>query len=259
MGETPRQEEPETEINPLKSEHLAEGFKPITPVLATENQWMEKLASESELSPIRASGEKVSYYSTWDPADAKRLNFKNAGPKTYVISSINERSKFTEMVANCTSLIAVGRDKETGEEVSFLTHQHPREFHKNSKDPFEKDLRESLEELRKRCVDKSIDVVIAGGLYDPNDDPEFAYEKSLDILAAVVKETLGFSPAVVSGPKEGGADDVFFDTANRRLYVVRPSYDKLHNESFSAEDAGKMVKKWSEGQENRPKETRIDF
>lgn len=235
-------------LDTLRPEHLAEGFRPITACVGTIKEHAEKI---SAIEDIENTGLNVDYF--WNKETSGNNNLKNAGERTYVISPVDERSKFTETLRECTSLIAVGRGTE-GTELSFLTHQDPHEFLSWKLGKFTDHLKESLEELKKRCVAGSIDVVIAGGvIIDKNHDYLVNYQKSLEILSGAVQESLGFVPTVVSGPKSGGDDDIYFDTQNRRLLIVRQLRALLHKEPFKAETGAieKMKGKWRKEQKER--------
>ena len=106
-----------------------------------------------------------------------------------------------------------------------------------------------LEEVKKRCSPGSVDVVIAGGRFGGIRE-DYKYQESLGMLSSIVQETLGFEPVVISGPKSGKKDDVYFDTASRRLYVIRPEGKEikpvLHNDPFKPSEIEEKKKKWKD-------------
>lgn len=231
MGEIPRQE-PDT----LKSEHLAEGIGPIVACAGTAEEFAEDLAP---MLDAMKTGHDINFFA--DPYKLEKCGVKNAGELTYVISPIDEKPKFTENLCDCTSLIAVGKNK-SGVEVSLLTHQNPARFLTNKRKKFIEDLKSSLSNLKDMCAEGTIDVVLVGGRNYSR------YEESINLLNSVVHDTFGFSPVVVTGPNEWGHDDGYFDTANRRLYVVRPT-DKpitptLHKDPFRADKVREMRQRW---------------
>jgi hypothetical protein len=145
----------------------------------------------------------------------------------YIISSINERRKFTSGLANCTSLIVTGIEKTTGHNVSFLTHQNDLSSHKT--DSFTVDLQEKLGAMKSMCVPGSIDAVIAGGMFG-HPIRQKAYVDSIQRLSAEVEKVLDFEPYVITGPKlDVGDEAVYYDTPNRKAYVVRPDYSQGDN------------------------------
>lgn len=232
-----REEEPITS----KPEHLAKGFKPIMACVVTKAEDREPL---TEVEEISRTGLNADYSA--QPGVLEKKGFKTAGHGTYAISPIDGESKFTKDLRNCTSLVAVGKEKGTGDEISFITHQTPADFLREKKDKFSKDIIKQLSDLKKRCEEGSIDVVIAGG------NIRFEYQNIIDDYVNSVKklgeatqEALGFDPMVVSGPKEDYDDSIYFDTAERRLYVVRPGGGvDLHNETFRTGEIDRMKEKW---------------
>jgi hypothetical protein len=103
-----------------------------------------------------------------------------------------------------------------------------------------------LNELKSKCLEESIDVVIVGGQFNTSPIRMDEYRRSLEILNSIIKETLGFEPLVICGPKgeETEYDDVCFDTKKRRLYVLRPEDAQLHNDVFKPSEVEKMKKRW---------------
>ena len=226
-------------------EHLAEGFRPIMACIGTYAQYGDQIW---KLKPeLAKSGHNVNYYKRFSPGEKEDL--KNDGPQTYAISSVDGKPKFTEKLINCTSLVAVGREAGSNVELSFLTHQDPDKFHRKSKLPFERDLGVALQELRDKCLPGSIDVAITGGHYHEGDSD--GYKKSMAIVGSVVQEIMGFSPTVIVGPKDGGEDDVYFDTSNRRLFVVRKGAHHEFNEPFMASEVKNMTGKWDKQRKNK--------
>jgi len=151
-------------------------------------------------------------------------------------------------------LIAVGRETGAQTELSFLTHQDPHEFLYLKKSLFAEDLKKQLQELKEKCSENSIDIVIAGGnLRQENPDE---YQRSLELLTSVVGETCGFEPLIICGPKqEYNFDNVYFDTQKRRAYIVRPEQDvsPSYNDVFRLSEIGKMKEKWKEERRRRLK------
>jgi len=232
------------ELRGPNAEHLAEGFRPIMACVGTREEYGKEIA---ELTNLESVGHNVDFYS--NPKELDKKNFKNAGSQTYVISSTDGEPKLTKRLYNCTSLTAVGRKIDSETELSFLTHQDPYEFHNVKKDSFVSHLKERLQELKSKCSEGSIDIVITGGWF--NEKYPDQYQESLKILSSVVKEELGFEPQVICGPKNLAGDDVYFDTQKRRLYVVRPDDEILHNEVFKPSKIDEMKEKWRKEQKER--------
>lgn len=214
--EIPRTEE--SEPNALENEHLKEGVKPIMVCL-------ENITSfEERLHDLRAEGRdyiNISFYGNSDYF--QRNQMRNSGRETYVISPIDGKDKFSTDYFDCTGLVGSGIKKESGNRVSFLSHQDPYSFLPGGFSPknFEHDLSETLEELKKVCEEETIDVVLFGGKYKNGRNIKKHYLKSLVVLSLLVKNKLGFLPPVVRGPKTRGpfSDKAFFDNEHGRLHL----------------------------------------
>jgi hypothetical protein len=241
--------EPEP-VDTLKSEHLVEGVRPIVACVGTEEEFRSELA---EIKNIESVGQRVDFFMNQDNSD--RFELSNNFDVTHIISAIDDRSKFTENLYLCTSVLAVGCDKKNERKnISFLTHQNPGYFLLESRFDFISDLKAKLIELKDTCAEGTIDLVITGGqLFE-------SYEESIRTLSAAVKDVFGFEPVVIAGPKVRGCDNIYFDNDNRRLYIVRPkSSSHTFNDSFSAsgvEDAVKKMKKRL-GNEEAKKESNL--
>ncbi len=238
MGEIPRQDDSESQIDVLKSEHLVEGVRPIIACVGTKDQYGE------QISEITKMAENVDYYAP--PSEIDEDWLRNTGPRPgYIISSIDEFPKFTTKLYGCMSVTAVGIDSKTDKEVSFLTHQ---DSYRTKNEPFQKDLEKRLRELKAQCKEGTIDVVIVGGQNDPRRIKAMFYPESLESLSSVVKKSLGFNPVVACGPKDPGIDfsydEAYFDTASRRLYVIRPEGKGVYNDSFSPAQIDEINDKW---------------
>lgn len=223
----------------LKSEHLNEGVRPI---LASINDHEQKWDDEMNetISKIGREGEFVDFA-------ANQNNMLNAGEHTYVISNCSESSKWSESYWNCTGVAVIGVDKETGKEISILTHQNPEEFlGKNEKD-FESDLSKVITNLLGRTEKGTVDAVVFGGYYGPYGESNSEYLKSIKKISKVCASVLGYEPVVLTGPNRDGSysTNIFLDTQKRRLYIVRPS-DTYHssNQSYNPSDIKKQKKKW---------------
>mgnify|MGYP001616859372 CR=1 FL=1 len=235
--------------NPLKSEHLKEGVRPIMAGIGTRNQFMSHSGAEKiifERADTDTSGmHNVDYYG--NPEDLAEKKFKNAGKYSYVISPIDNSDKFSKSFLNCTGRVVTGQDKNTGEDISFLSHQDPAYFlRETNRNVFLSDLRQRLNELKEKGAEGTVDAVIIGGNYLPN-NAEFQkhYLESIKLLSEETLKILGFEPVVMTGPKTTpGADDVFYDNKNRRLYIMRPEVGKASTESFVQSKIEEQEKKW---------------
>ncbi len=238
--------------NPLKSEHLKEGVSPIIASVATPEQIKEypgeeKILYETEKLKDQSKNRNVDYYG--DPTDLVIQNFKNRGEYSYVISPIDKLNKFSMSFRNCTGLVATGQEKETGENISFLSHEDPDHFlsNKEKKMKFQSDLKDQLEELKEKSKEGTVDVVIVGGNYFENErDYKENYMGSIKLLSDEVSHVFGFEPVVMTGPKttSGGADNIYYDNEHRRLYIARPEVGNTTTESFVPNDIENQKKKW---------------
>ncbi len=145
-------------INTLKSEHLDDGVRPIMACVGTAEEYGSEI---SDFTELKRRAVDVDYY-----ADSEKLasqNHWNAGERTYIISGIDNKPKFTEKLYDCTSVVAVGRDIESNQEISFLTHQDPYSFLLVTRLDFIGDLKKRLVEMKSVCQPSTVDIVIIGG------------------------------------------------------------------------------------------------
>lgn len=244
-----------------KISHLKEGVKPIIACVGTEVDFAEcatplKTIDYGDTVDLREAKALVGGYANVDyyahPADLVDKEYKNSGEGSYVISTVDSKDKMSVSYANCTGVLVSGQDKETGENISFLSHQDPWFFVRNKEktDKFTADLRGRLEELKSRSAPGTIDARILGGNYIArNQGSKEDYVKSIEILSDELTKTLGFEPTVISGPKlQGGQDDVFFDNKNKRLYISRPKVGDASTEPYKPKKVTSQVGKF---QENR--------
>ncbi len=227
--------------------HLNEGIKPIYVSLMStfEDNFIdphtgtEVFYSKDDIDDFIyqfRKDSKVSNVSWLDGVnDMASKNFLNAGHQSYVISTVDNSNKFSEGFFMCTGLLAVGVDKETGKNISLLTHQYPIIFSNPEKrNKFIKDLNSRLQDLKNRSVEGSVDAVAFGGSYREDQEADNYpimlkyYPDSVNLSADGVRNILGFDPVVINGPKlkrilngEQISDSVYFDNKNRRLYFVR--------------------------------------
>lgn len=248
------------EIDTPKSEHLKEGVRPIIACINESKKCNFFGSVPMPDVPGDAHDNALDVQYGADIYDMRMKKIINNGEETYLISPIDKRNKLSSEYRNCTGLVAVGIAKKDGQNISFLTHQYPIRFLHDSRRAFKHDLSEQLTRLKELSEEKTIDVVIYGGNYFTDNynfggysAAEFVkdYKESIKLLSDVVKKRFGFRPVVITGPnKAGGGQNVFFDTENRRLYVVRPRSEK-NSETNKSYHATKNVlklneKKWRE-------------
>ncbi len=185
-----------------------------------------------------------------------------------VMSEVDSKDKFSEFSHDCLFLIVSGKDKKTGDNLSFLSHQSPRAFMRSdeNKEVFISSLRIKLNEIKSRCEPGTIDVVMAGGEFIDEYETDFVtfqtkqrteeenfskstYLGSVKLLSNEVQKLFGFEPIVVNGPKMDKVqesfndDNVYFDNQNARLYLLRSNVNK-GTDDFIVSKIGEKKHKW---------------
>lgn len=230
------------EINALKSEHLKEGVKPIMACVFNR----EKSEEEDAFSSLNtANALRIDYYDSDEAMREKGLT--NAGERTYLISPNNEQDKFSYDYLTCTGVIAVGRSKESGKEISFMSHEDPTSFLRDVKENFILDLRKRASELKALSEEGTVDAVVFGGNYlRDSSDYQKTYIESIALLNKIINDELGFSPVTLSPSTTRGASQaVYFDTQNKRIYIMKPEdLEKRINVPYVASKAREEEQKW---------------
>jgi hypothetical protein len=221
-------------------------FKPTRACIIDDTKEIDSQTKEILLS-IEKNGVYVNYIKDNDFFEQGIM--KNAGESTYAISECDEKNKFGEDYCNCTGFIIVGEDKDSKKQISSMSHQYPDEFLKSKKKEFIKDLVDTVEEIKRRTKEKSVDVVIFGGNAGGNQNKYNydIYKKSIKLIGEAFKKELNFEPTVMTGPNKGswrGSTKVYFDTQNRRLYILRPHQESELNESYLPSEIEEKSKKW---------------
>jgi hypothetical protein len=248
---------PESEAVIPRIEHLKVGVPAIMACVGTIEQFRrnpgaEKFAFQEGRQEL-SGADNVNFYGY--PHVLAEQNFKNPEDNSYVISPIDGLDKFSQWFGNCTGLVVAGYDKQTGENLSFLTHQNPAYFLglDADRDSFVSDLRKHLSELKEKCGEGTIDAAIVGGTYFKGEDHEDNqihrenYLDSIELLSGEVSSILGFEPIVMTGPKTvslGVRDNVFYENQSRRLYISRPKVGDGSTESFTPGNIKEQEKKW---------------
>lgn len=255
-------EDPQKPIERSKFEYLRSDIKPIMACVGKPSDFKDYPGPTAVFDYDNLDGDNpdfdksnsnnaqhVDYFG--DPKELNKEGFSNQGKYSYVISVINNQDKFSNKFKNCTGLLVAGQDKNTGENISFLSHEDPDYFlsSEESRQKFMSDLRKRLEEMKGRSADGTIDARIVGGNYfiDKYSLDKFTkhYLKSIEVLTSEVSEALGFEPVVVMGPKTiKGQDDVFYDNEHRRLYIMRPVVGDSTSESFIQKEIKDKEGKW---------------
>lgn len=252
----------------LKNEHLEEGVKPIIGGIYDKNNIDKE--TQSFLNNLKKDADFVNFIYT--EKDIKENKMYNSGKLSYVISFCNEKNKYSENYLDCTGVVIVGKDKETGKNISFLSHQNPDFFikYKEGRLKFKADLDKSIDDLISKCKQGTIDAIIFGGnkqdvsenIPDENFNqgidnideylkgPFDEYVKSVKYLNYIIKQKIGFSPVVISGPNDNFETNnhslnIYFDNNNRRLYILKPKQENSDkNEAFEVSNIEEQMKKF---------------
>ena len=236
--------------------HLIEGVNPI--IACVENINTTEPSSHNELPNVKF----VSLYG--DETMMRKEGFLKAGTEGYVISPIEKINLSSNEFADCTGAIVVGLKKESGENIAFISHQNPDHFLNGDKESFIKDFQYRLKEIKDKCKEGTIDVVLFSGRFahvreyeESNPDRNFfikEYIDSIKLLSEQIHQILNFYPEVIVGPKLSPATDtVTFNTQNRRLFLTR--HDKNSTdfvESYNAKDIDDVSKTWKPGEWSLP-------
>ncbi len=204
----------------------------------------EKLTTEQKLEQFSFNvGESQNSDLNSDYAKMREHGFTTGSiDKSFIISPISSANKLSKEYVNCTGLIVVGKDKETGKNISFLTHQNPRYFLGAAKEEFISALESKLSEMKNRCEEGTIDAIAYGGMYDDLDHDSIISEKYLEseqLIKNEVVKVLNFKPEFVNGPKidnlfgKIGKDEMYFKNETRQAYFIRP---KVNSEDFKPQN-----------------------
>ncbi|MFZ2975342.1 MAG: hypothetical protein WA055_01785 [Candidatus Moraniibacteriota bacterium] len=238
--------------NSLKSEHLKEDVKPILVCAGKPDNFKDSLLSDEKILKLENPSKTmhVDFSLKSVPDLIKRGYGKSGEVSSYVISEINNFDKISKGFVNCTGVIIAGKDKETGEDISILSHQYPKYFLSDEikKKKFLDDLNEKIYEIKERSERNSIDAVIFGGNYiKDKEDHKKNYLNSISLLSKEISTILGFEPVVISGPKTGPAEEhIYYINDDRKLYLFKTEVDNKSSEPFLPSDIKKQEEKWME-------------
>ena len=265
-----------SEIKPKKinkPEHLKEEIAPIIACVGTP----EDFKYDGKINWL-LSGKPITYAHNVDyfgkVEDLEKSGIKNdkSSYGGYVISPVDGLDKYSKKYHDCTGLIMTGKEKTTGKVLSFVSHQNPEIFLTMGRKKFTEDLMKQIEEIKKRCEDKTIDAVIVGGKYGKitsyskfdsrsNRDME-EYADSIKFVSKIVKEMVNFEPSVITMPKtkvlnekeetEDQGDMIFLDNDTKRLFIVRNRYAFGPEQNFVASELDEKRKNWEPGEWGLP-------
>lgn len=217
--------------------HLKEGIPPIRICVETYHKNIAlKISDLEHVKIMRENSQHIKYKGSLDYN--KNNNILTNQDNTYSISMISEENKFSDKFLNCTGFVAVGVDKETGENISFLTHQESGEI--LSDEEFIKSFTKQLKDFMNMCEVKTVDAIIFGG--NKNDDSLGEYKNAIKVISDMVKPLLGFSPEVGTGPKLTSYEtQAYLNTQKRQLYILMPEQKKDIYDSYPSAEVGKYL------------------
>ncbi|MFA6447430.1 MAG: hypothetical protein WCW31_04230 [Patescibacteria group bacterium] len=235
--------------------HLREDIQPIKGRISDYAQDNEELEDIREQMSEESEDEGVIHWVDYEGGDIRKLKedgFKLAGMHTFLISPIDERDWFSDRYSNCTGVVGIGRDAQTGKEISFLSHQDPNYFVDGGEEKakiFAGELSGSLKELRERSQEGTVEVLLLGGNYHPTTPPRGykheQYKKSIERLRRIVQEALGFDPKVLVGPNNTGSDTtITVETQKRKVWIERSKQSEAFNEPYQANEFDEAEKTW---------------
>jgi len=240
-------------VNLPKYEHLNKGEKPIIASIGPRENLDEPTDSiqVSRIPEPKEGAHDVDYFADQKELEKRGLKHGGAG-HAYVMSPIDDKDKFSKNFINCTGIVVAGREKQTGKDISFFAHLYSPSiaFKTRKRETFLSDLHEQMEEIKKRTEEGTIDATIFGGNYFSENDPinkrtVMDYTKVIEILSKELKKGLGFDPIIMTGPKTVlNGEDVYYDTANRRMHIVRPETGNSSTASYVAKDMETEKEKW---------------
>ncbi len=227
--------------------HLEKGAKPIMVCVGTFDELEDTLKDFHERTKTNPS--TVINVDFFGSASWKNNNFRTDGDGAYVISIVDGSDKMSAGFMNCTGVLVCGADKNTGKNLSFLTHQNPIQlFSCGAEDDFIELLEEQLKEIKERCKPGTIDAVVIGGSLDSGyKDSNGTYKKdyleSLKLLSKEMNKFFGFDPVVINGPKMKASydeDNFYFLNEDRKAFLVRTEVNQMKD--FPAGEGSKIFK-----------------
>ena len=253
------------ELNPEVKKIVQERVHLREDVMPIRRQIVDSAESSEELESVQEEMERDEGVIHWVDLDGgdldalKESGFKQAGEESYLISPISERDWFSDHYFNCTAVVAIGKDVNTGKEISFLTHQDPNYFIDGGSDKtemFSRELSDSLKELKARSQEDTVEVLLLGGNFNTTavnkDYQHHQYKQSIERLRRVVQESLGFDPKVLAGPNNrvGSETVVVVETQKRKVWVERSKQPLEFDQPYQANMLDEAEKKWLGGNES---------
>lgn len=214
-------------------EHLIKGEKPIFVCVGSRKDFHKQFPTPPGLFyRLFRNVPKVHDVNYFDrPKKMDKEFFLHGDYLSHVISVLDGLDKYSNNFQHCTGLVVVGRDRLSNENISFITHQDIEQSSGGDvQEKFVSNLRVRLNEIRTRCIPGSFDAVIVGGVDFWGESKSYFYIDKITLLDKEVEECLEFKPTIINGPKgkkwEHDYDSIYFDTKNRRLFLMRPEVNQ---------------------------------
>ncbi|MEK9160453.1 MAG: hypothetical protein AAB440_00235 [Patescibacteria group bacterium] len=190
------------------------------------------------------------YWAAHNLEELDRLGIRHGElPAQYVISPASPANKESFDYANCLGIVVIGQHRDTGENISVLSHHPPRSIHQGLSSA----LPEALREFAAQVEPGTVDAVIFGGRYSRTgsyngvESIEEEYLAMVDFLRTNIVENLHIEPNIPVGPNRNieRLARVIVDTQNRTIYLGRPPQpDGADKEGFLASEAREQLSDW---------------
>lgn len=228
------------EVNTLKWEHLSDSKYYI---LSGLYNWSSVWVS---ISSIISDPKYIDYY-MWNK-DIARQNLTARIDNAFVFSRIDWTNKFSKTFRNCTWIVAIWEDKNTWENISFLTHQNTIPFLKqkfNFDKKFWDRLLEKIVQLKDMSKEGTVDIVIIGW-NDLNNWKD--YKETIKFLDRIIKDEIWFSPTVIwwptlnMGQKTFNDKHIAIDTNKRFIHYFKEYSSVEENIHFVTDKVDSILK-----------------
>lgn len=233
----------------FRLKHLSNPNQQAIRLIPQPQNFLEGAFHKAQIEHIKRNGIFVDFSLALDEIKAQEQGMVSG--IDYVMSGVDERTKYTTDLRPCLAITGVGTHKFTGKTVSFLTHQDPitlslapeymRPQYKDlNLDPetfdnffamivedFRKSFFTLLKTFKATTIPGTRDVGLFGGIYmnsgyyQPED-----YIKSIITISNYVREILGFFPNILAQPnflpkEKRMSQSVFLDTQTRTTFLTR--------------------------------------
>jgi len=219
---------------------LLKDIKPIEIELGEPPEEDEEAEYDEEKEPIW-----IDFEAGPDPEDDAA---KHSGPNTYLISPITEKDLFSDKNINCTAVLGIGQDKESGKAVAFVSHQNPAYFlNEQGRKKFTNDLVSVMKELKDQSALNTIEVVILGGKYDSQNasaKDSTEYKESVVMLSELIRQVFGYDPIVAAPKLSEGGTDIQVATQERKVWIMQDGEPDSSASPYLAHQLEEVASTW---------------